>query len=239
MRRRSSLAVSRFLAVPAMSLLLIAGGLALALAQFQRPALAADPASTAAISEGKATLLGIEGKGSKFVYVFDRSGSMGVPANKPLNRAKSELMRSIDALTEVQQFYIIFYNHEQKSFHIDPSGKRLIFGSDVNKRLAKQFVDGIEASGGTHHAEALLMALRMHPDVIFMLTDGDPPDDLTAEDLARVQRANTAGTVINVIQISPPETDHQNNLVKLASQTGGQHIYADFNKPAESDAATK
>src|SRR5580700_453605 len=131
MRRRSSSAVLRLFAVRAMAVVLVAGGLALA--QFQRPALAADPASTAAISEGKATLLGIEGKGSKFVYVFDRSGSMGVPANKPINRAKSELLRSIDALTEVQQFYIIFYNHEQKSFHIDPSGKRIIFGSDMNK----------------------------------------------------------------------------------------------------------
>ncbi len=108
---------------------------------------------TAAISEGKATLLGIEGKGSKFVYVFDRSGSMSVPNNKPLDRAKTELLRSIDALTDLQQFYIIFYNHEQKSFRIDPSGKRLIFGSDLNKRLARQFVDGIAAGGGTHHAD--------------------------------------------------------------------------------------
>ena len=204
-----------------------------------RTAAAADPASTAAISEGKATLLGIEGKGSKFVYVFDRSGSMGVPANKPINRAKAELLRSIDALTDLQQFYIIFYNQDQKTFRIDPSGKRIIFASDTNKRLAHQFVDGIEAGGGTKHAEALMMALRMHPDVIFMLTDGDPPDDLTPEELARVQRSNTAGTVINVIQISPPDTTHDNQLVKLASHSGGQHIYVDFNKPAESDAAKK
>lgn len=211
----------------------------LTMAQAPPCAVAADPASTAAISEGKATLLGVEGKGSKFVYVFDRSGSMGVPGNKPLSRAKSELLRSIDALGELQQFYIIFYNHEQKTFRIDPTGKRLIFATDTNKRLARQFVDGIEAGGGTHHADALLLALRMHPDVIFMLTDGDPPDDLTAEELARVERANTAATVINVIQISPPDTTHDNMLVKLATRSGGQHIYVDFNKPAESDAAKK
>ena len=142
------------------------------LARLRGPAVAgADPPNTAALSEGKATLLGVEGKGSKFVYVFDRSGSMGVPANKPLNRAKSELLRSIDALTDLQQFYIIFYNHEQKTFHIDPTGQTvLIFGSDLNKRMARQFIDGIQAGGGTHHAEALLFALRMHPDVIFLLT---------------------------------------------------------------------
>ena len=207
--------------------------------RFPQIAMAADPASTTALSEGKATLLGIEGKGTKFVYVFDRSGSMGVPGNKPLNRAKSELLRSIDALTDLQQFYIIFYSHEQKLFQIDPTGKRLIFASDTNKKLAHQFVDSIEAGGGTKHAEALMMALRMHPDVIFQLTDGDPPDDLTAEELARVQRLNTAGTVINVIQISPPDTTHDNMLIKLATQSGGQHIYADFTKPPESNAAKK
>jgi hypothetical protein len=236
--RRGSLAASRFLTIRTIAVLLLAAGW-LAPAEFQRPAAAADPASTGAISEGKATLLGIEGKGSKFVYVFDRSGSMGVPGNKPLNRAKAELLRSIDALTDLQQFYIIFYNHEQKTFRIDPSGKRLIFGSDVNKRLARQFVESIQAGGGTHHADALLLALRMHPDVIFMLTDGDPPDDLTAEELARVQRANTSATAINVIQISPPDANHDNMLVKLANHSGGQHIYVDFTKPAEADAAKK
>lgn len=203
------------------------------------PARAADPASTAALSEGKATLLGVEGKGTKFVYVFDRSGSMGVPGNKPLDRAKAELLRSIDALSDLQQFYIIFYNHEQKMFQIDPTGKRLIFATDANKRLAHQFVGGIEAGGGTKHADALLMALRMHPDAIFMLTDGDPPDDLTPEELARVERANTAASVINVIQISPEDKTHDNLLVKLAKHSGGQHIYVDFNKPAETAAAKK
>jgi Mg-chelatase subunit ChlD len=231
-------AISRFFSTLPVVVLLTAAGW-LALAGCHQPAAAAEPGSTAATSEGKATLLGVEGKGSKFVYVFDRSGSMGVPANKPLNRAKAELLRSIDALTDLQQFYIIFYNHEQKTFRIDPTGSRIIFGSDVNKRLARQFVDGIQAGGGTRHAEALLLALRMHPDTIFMLTDGDPPDDLTAEELARVERADDAGTVINVIQISPQDENHPNMLVKLASHSGGKHVYVDFNKSPDADAAKR
>ena len=164
---------------------------------------------------------------------------MGIQNNKPLDRAKAELLRSIDALNDLQQFYIIFYNHEQKAFRIDPSGKRLIFATDDNKRLARQFVGGIEAGGGTKHADALLLALRMHPDVIFMLTDGDPPDDLTPEELDRVQKENTAGTVINVIQISPPDTTHDNLLVRLAQSSGGRHVYVDFNKQPEAAAAKK
>jgi uncharacterized protein YegL len=79
----------------------------------------------------------------------------------------------------------------------------------------------------------------MHPDAIFLLTDGDPPDDLSPDELARVQRANGGAAVINVIQISPPDANHDNLLVKLAAQSGGQHVYVDFNKSAETDAAKK
>ena len=79
----------------------------------------------------------------------------------------------------------------------------------------------------------------MHPDAIFMLTDGDPPDDLTAEELERVLRANTAGTVINVIQISPPDAKHDNMLVKLAHRSGGRHVYVDFAKDADTAGAKR
>ncbi|HEV3416701.1 MAG TPA: VWA domain-containing protein, partial [Pirellulales bacterium] len=195
---------------------------------------AAGPAHLGDESESKATLLGIDAKGSKIVYVFDHSGSMGVPENKPLDRAKAELLASIDALSDVQQFYIIFYNQEQRVFRIDPTGGRLIFGTDHNKKLARQFVDSIHAEGATKHADALAMALGLRPDVIFLLTDGDPPDDITKDELARLDRLNGSGTVINVIQISPPLGEGQSNLLEtLAKRTGGQHVYVDFTKPAE------
>jgi hypothetical protein len=192
---------------------------------------AADPAALGSDSQSKVSLLGVEGKGTKFVYVFDHSGSMGVPGNKPLDRAKKELLTSIDGVSDVQQFYIIFYNQDQKVFRIDPTGGRLIFGTDTNKKLAKQFVDSIRAEGATRHVDALAMALRMHPDVIFHLTDGDPPDDLTKDELARLERLNSNGTVINVIQISPPPGEGQGNrLEALAKHSGGEHHYIDFNK---------
>ena len=197
------------------------------------PARAADPGRLGEGSEGTAKLLGIEAKASKIVYVFDQSGSMGVPDNKPLDRAKAELLASINGLSDVQQFYIIFYNQRQTLFKIDPTGSRLIFANDQNKKLAKQFVDSIKAGGATKHADALALALKMHPDVIFLLTDGDPPDDITKEELARLDRLNGSGTVINVIQISPPPGEGQANLlVTLAKHTGGRHVYMDFKKPA-------
>ncbi len=53
------------------------------------------------------------------------------------------------------------------------------------------------------------------------------------------ERSNTAGTVINVIQISPPDENHDNLLVKLATRSGGRHLYIDFNKQPDTAAAKK
>jgi hypothetical protein len=43
------------------------------------------------------------------------------------------------------------------------------------------------------------------------------------------QAVASSATVINVIQISPPDADHDNLLVKLAKHSGGEHVYVDFN----------
>src|SRR5436309_1528032 len=60
-----------------------------------------DPTKTEFSSQPHASLLGIEAQGSKFVYVFDHSGSMGVPGNRPLDRAKKELLASLDGLSDL------------------------------------------------------------------------------------------------------------------------------------------
>ena len=134
--------------------------------------------STLLISPGekaKVSLFGIEAEGYKFVYVFDRSGSMDAPGHHALPAVKAELIRSLQTLDSVHQFQIIFYNERPRLF--SPTGEpgRLVFGSDQNKRLAENFINSVEADGGTDHEEALMLAIKAHPDVIFLLTDGDDP----------------------------------------------------------------
>ena len=57
---------------------------------------------------GGAEFFGIGGKGGSFVYVVDASGSMNEEGK--WERARAELLRSIEHLTEGQRFFIIFYN---------------------------------------------------------------------------------------------------------------------------------
>jgi hypothetical protein len=219
--------------------------------------LAADPPKQEANSDGKSAkapagkslqldpyagyartkIFGLEAQGSKFVYVFDRSGSMGELGGKPLRDAKAELLASLNDLDPRHQFYIVFYNEKPRLF--DGSGaKRMVWATDDNKKDAEHFVDGISADGGTDHMAALMVALQMKPDVIFLLTDGEQQDDLTAEDLKRIDHINGGGAQIHVIQFAP--TPRRNStLIDLAKQNRGQHIFVDIKKYGESSSDGK
>jgi len=170
-------------------------------------------------------VFGLRGEGYKFVYVFDRSGSMDGHGGAPLMAAKNELIKSLADLGQEHQFQIIFYNEEPRIF--DPKGAgRLVFGTDQNKNLARRFVRSITASGATRHVEALEMALRLGPDVIFFLTDADEPQ-MTPRELAHIAQMNR-GTSINTIEFgSDGRRGDDNFLSRLARQNGGQHVYVD------------
>jgi hypothetical protein len=180
-------------------------------------------------SKAKTYVFGVEGEGSKFVYVFDRSGSMEGYSGRPLASAKAELIASLKSLQSVHQFQIIFYNDRPSVMNpFYPQQPRLLFGDDQSKRLAENFVRGVVADGGTRHMEALKLALGMTPDVIFFLTDAEEPQ-LTPAELAEIERLNKrVGATINTIEFgSGPYNGSNNFLVRLARMNGGRHGYVD------------
>lgn len=171
-------------------------------------------------------VFGVQGEGHKFVYVFDRSGSMDGHGGAPLAAAKQQLMASLDDLGDTHQFQIIFYNEHPRVFTPTGVPGRLVWGNDANKMSAKRFVQSITADGATEHEEALSLALRMAPDVIFFLTDADEPR-LTADQMSRLERLNR-GSSINTIEFGyGPSLEPNNFLVQLARRNGGKHVYVD------------
>ena len=120
-------------------------------------------------------VFGVQGQGYKFVYVFDRSGSMGGHGGAPLAAAQAQLIESLQDLGQTHQFQIIFYNERPHIFNPTGGPRPVGFGTDENKYQAEQFIESITADGATEHEDALALALRMAPDVIFFLTDADEP----------------------------------------------------------------
>lgn len=167
-------------------------------------------------------IFGLEARGNRFVYVFDRSASMGEPAGLPLAAAKRELLRSLDQLGDVQQFYVIFYNDRLQVFSPPGARGRLVFATDENRRAAGRFVESVRASGGTRHEEPLAAAFRLDPDVVFLLTDADAKDDLTPAGLERLARLG-GGSRCMVIQFGD-EAARSPRLAELASRCGGRYL---------------
>jgi hypothetical protein len=176
-------------------------------------------------SDEATELFGIGGSGSRFVYVFDKSGST---QGAPLVAAKAELLKSLKRLTRVHQFQIVFYDHRPHIYN-NGGAPRLFWAERVNKQSAEKFIKRIAAGGGTNHLDALGAALRMNPDVVFLYTDAEEPR-LSDEDLARVRRLNRSAA-IHVIEFgrgAQARLPGENFLSRLASQNAGKYRYLDL-----------
>lgn len=182
--------------------------------------------------KGRTSVFGAEGVGTRFVYVFDRSGSMDGFGGRPLAAAKAELLASLAQLDKTHQFQIVFYNERPSVFNpYTPQPPRLLFADEAGKRLAESFVAGITATGGSHHYEALRLALQMQPDVVFFLTDGqeNPPTSAQLESLLR--QASRCGATIHAIEFGAgPGPGSIPFLRQLASATGGRYVYIDVTR---------
>jgi von Willebrand factor type A domain len=188
------------------------------------PSIYADP-------EGRArtSMFGVSGVGFKFVYVLDRSASMGGSGEEALKAVKAELVKSLKNLDTVHQFQIVFYNEKPVVFNPSGVSGRLAFANQANKDRAARFVDSITADGGTNHDEALKLAIRLRPDVIFLLTDGDDPK-LSRSQLNQIRRM-AFGITIDTIEFGPgPKPEGKSFLATLAEENNGKYTYVDLAK---------
>lgn len=113
-----------------------------------------------------AEFFGIGGYGQTFVYVVDASDSMN--ENGKFDRARYELLRSIEQLASDQKFFVIFYN--DAAYPMDADAPVLATEKAFSK--VADWVNRAEADNGTNPLPALLLALSMRPDAIYFLSDG-------------------------------------------------------------------
>jgi Ca-activated chloride channel family protein len=84
------------------------------------------------------------------------------------------------------------------------------------------------AYGQTEHTRGLLAALRLKPEVIFLLTDaGDPA--MKPGDFGTVRQATRGRTSIHCLHFGrgkPPEGE--NFMMRLAAENRGSYTYVDM-----------
>ena len=116
---------------------------------------------------------GLDLEGERFVFVVDSSRSMNHPypgeAKNRLGRVKIELYHTIQKMTPDQSFFVVFFNTEP----IPMPATGMVKADPALVGPYLKWIFSTRAMGQTNPESALLAALRVNPDKIYFLTDGD------------------------------------------------------------------
>ncbi len=146
----------------------------------------------------KSPFMGVSGNAYRIVYLVDGSGSM-LPRRNIVIQALKE---SIDRLKPVQFFNVMFFH--AGDFEALDKGQ-LIPASPVNKRKAFDFADEMETRDRTDPSRAILLAMSMKPQLVYLLTDGfdDVVEDFAKKLRAQFNALNKSRDVhVNIIYIA-------------------------------------
>lgn len=173
------------------------------------------------------SMFGATARGRSFVLVIDRSQSMGGEGLGAIAAAMQELQVQLAALAPQQRVQVVAYNDSAALY----GDGRLVPVTPAEQEKLVRFVGGIVASGATEHRTGILAALRLAPEVVFLLTDGgDPP--LSNHDLRTLVEAAAGRTQIIVLEFGRGKLSEENSqdekLKKLAQATGGMYRYVDL-----------
>ena len=164
--------------------------------------------------------------GHEFVFVIDRSKSMGGQGLNAMAAAQQQLISTLQGFDKQHHhFNIIAYHHRPTYFK---KGNVLAESTPAVLQTISPFFNGLAAFGGTDHEMGLLAALRFKPDVIFLLTDGGDPG-LNRAQIGDLTRHCGSRTTVHAIQFGfGPLQDETNFMINIAEATDGNFHYVDM-----------
>ena len=160
----------------------------------------------------KSPFMGVSGNAMQVVYLCDSSGSM---MNK-FDTLRQELRKAADGLKPIQSFDIIFFS-EDKFVALD---KQLMLAVPEAKRKAYDFLDKTAPHGSSDPIPGLQAAFAAKPQLIYILTDGDFPNN--DQVLGEIRRLNKDKKVkINTIAFMDRGEAYEKLLKQIADENGG------------------
>jgi hypothetical protein len=182
-------------------------------------------------SKVKTQFCGVEGGGNHFVYIVDSSGSM----RDGFQSARTELLASIDQLKPDQRFYVIFFDSEPDFMRItnpDEDEPASVMATPENKQKLRRWAMTIQQGAGRHPTALLPFVLKMRPDVIFLLSDGEFPDSVGELLKSENKMENLFGesgpiSIVHTIRYHGLEGETgrkaEATMIQIAKENGGQY----------------
>ncbi len=191
------------------------------------------PGSGASGSGSGASFFGLEAQGRRFAYIVDRSGSMVRDSGGAtrMRLTQDELSRSIDALLESAEFFIVMYSDGPEII----GNRRMWTDATTRKKLwARSQIERVIADGGTRPVGAFetVYRLRPPPDAIYFMTDGRFPDYVAPTIKELNARARIPIHCIMFGEFADTDADHVERSMRLiASESGGSFARVEGRRP--------
>jgi len=160
-------------------------------------------------------------------FVFDSSGSM---MGNPIKQAKEGLKYCIRKLNDGDRFNIVRFSTD-----VDKLSEGFLDVNRKNLKKADEFIEAIEAKGGTAMDEAMNVALsaaskneRTH--VVVFLTDGKPTIGETDANIILENIKKNTGARARIFVFGVGDDLNAHLLDRMSSENGGASQYVDPNE---------
>ncbi|MCA9016413.1 MAG: VWA domain-containing protein [Planctomycetaceae bacterium] len=173
---------------------------------------------------GNGDFFGLNPQSKRIVYVVDSSKSMNFPhesvGKTRLGRVKLELAKAIVSMDENQEFFVIFFS----DYAIPMPARKLQPATPEAKEKFLSWVAKVPGIGTTEPLEALLLALRLQPDTIYFLTDGQfSPSIVKAFNNVAAKTRARQNVIVNGICLGNREGERL--IRELAEQNSGSYTF--------------
>jgi hypothetical protein len=197
-------------------------------------------------SGGGISFFGLKKKPKSIVFVFDISGSMVVPPKSPktYQALEDEIVKSISSLASDVPFGLVAFSRDADRYR-----SRLVNSTLTERSSATNWLKGMDPSGGvaggrrtydlkyrggrhsgTRADLALAMAMKLDPETIIFVSDGEPTDKkgkaskglntAILRQVAALQKGRQQRVQINVVAYMA--SGGKDFMRQLASQNGGE-----------------
>lgn len=171
------------------------------------------------IGDGKGFFGSVPGA-RRIVFVVDSSRSMNAkhdsPAKTRFRRLKVELIKSILELPPESHFYVIFFANEMLAM----PAETLQQATPQSKDRYLRWVAQVDSGGSpTDPLDAMAAAIRLQPDLIYFLTDGEFKKGVNL----RLRSIRLPRTTIHTFAFG--ETVGEELLKDIAKNNGGEYRF--------------
>lgn len=165
---------------------------------------------------------GLDLTGDRIAFVVDASRSMNAPypgdAKNRLGRVKIEIYNTVQKMGAGQRFFVVFFNTDP----IPMPAQDMIPAEPATVRPYMEWIFRTKAQGQTNPEAALLMALKLRPDKVYFLTDGD----FSHRAVKAVREANRGRVPIHTVGFGGKEGEANLKEIAKDSQATYQYIPA-------------